>query len=216
VDGTLVDYSTAARPAFEAAAATASALLGQHVSGLDVYYARRSVDEDAEWMTRAVHHIRHESIRRLLDGYGAAEEPRIRSILDAYEDARDRHLTVYPDVVAGLEALAAAGLTVIAASNGNVDLSKVGLADHVHGTHYAEVIGVSKPDPQFFATALANWHIEAHHALVVGDRLDNDYEPARAHGLHAVLLDREGQHASNAEVVRVSALTELAAMIEPA
>ena len=48
--------------------------------------------------------------------------------------------------------------------------------------------------------------------LAVGDRLDNDYEPARAAGLHAVLIDR-AERIADGVVVRVSALTELPGVV---
>jgi 2-haloalkanoic acid dehalogenase type II len=215
VDGTLVDYAQAARPAFEAAAARAMRYTSSAVTALDVYYSRRAVEEEAAWATEPVHRIRHESVRRVLDAHGVAAEPAIRDVLDAYEEARDRHLTIYPDVPDGLAALATAGMTLVAASNGNVNLERVGLAQHITSTHYAEEVGFSKPDPRFFALALERLGIEPHSALVVGDRYDNDYAPAIASGLQAVLVDRPGDFAASTDIIRVSALIEIASMIEP-
>jgi FMN phosphatase YigB (HAD superfamily) len=49
---------------------------------------------------------------------------------------------------------------------------------------------------------------------MVGDRLDNDYEPARGVGMHAVLVDREAR-ASDLDVFRIESLAELRGFIEP-
>jgi putative hydrolase of the HAD superfamily len=55
--------------------------------------------------------------------------------------------------------------------------------------------GFSKPDPHVFrmlATRLRLRGIQPHEALVVGDREDNDIEPARAHGFQTWLLTNNG------------------------
>ena len=126
---------------------------------------------------------------------------------------RDAALTVYPDVSEALATLAAGGLTLIAASNGNVGLDRVGIGRHISATHYAHEVGAQKPDPRFYALALERFGLAPDRVLVVGDRLDNDYEPARAAGLHAVLIDRNDV-VTDASVVRIRALTELPRLIE--
>ena len=45
---------------------------------------------------------------------------------------------------------------------------------------------LAKPDPQIFAAALTRSRCEAEEALMVGDRLDNDIGPAKAHGLKTI------------------------------
>ena len=74
-------------------------------------------------------------------------------------------------------------------------------------------VGAQKPDPRFYALALERFGLAPDRVLVVGDRLDNDYEPARAAGLHAVLIDRNDV-VTDASVVRIRALTELPRLIE--
>jgi putative hydrolase of the HAD superfamily len=49
--------------------------------------------------------------------------------------------------------------------------------------------------------------VGAAEALHVGDSLRDDYEGARAAGLHALLLDRKNQHGDVAE--RIASLAEL-------
>src|SRR5437762_2539134 len=116
VDGTLVDYAQAARPAFEAAAERAMSYTASGVTALDVYYSRRAVEDEPEWAAEPVHRIRHESVRRVLGAHAITDESAIRDVLDAYEEARDLHLTIYPDVHEGLAGMRNAGLTLVAAS----------------------------------------------------------------------------------------------------
>jgi FMN phosphatase YigB (HAD superfamily) len=45
------------------------------------------------------------------------------------------------------------------------------------------LVGVSKPDPAIYELALAQLGVRPEHALMVGDRLDNDITPAARVGL---------------------------------
>lgn len=214
VDGTLVDYGTAAHAAFLAAAACASALAGGEVLAAELFRSRTGLSEDPRWRDRPVATMRHESFRRVLAAHGVEAEAAVGAVMEAYEATRDGALTVYPDVREALGALEALGLTLIAASNGNVDLDRVGIGGHIAATHYAADVGVSKPDPRFFALAAERFGLAPGAALVVGDRFENDYAPARAAGMHAVLVDRKAA-VTDAGIVRVRALTELPGLLAP-
>jgi putative hydrolase of the HAD superfamily len=214
VDGTLVDYGTAAQVAFLAAAERASALVGSEVRASELFRARTGLTEEPGWRDRPVANLRYESFRRVLATHGVTATAAVFTVMQAYEIARDEALVVFPDVRAALGVLEALGLTLIAASNGNVDLDRVGLGRHFSARHYAADIGASKPDPLFFSLALERFGLDPAATLVVGDRIDNDYVPARAAGMHAVLVDRGGL-VDGADMVRVRALTELPMLIEP-
>jgi HAD superfamily hydrolase (TIGR01549 family) len=51
-------------------------------------------------------------------------------------------------------------------------------------------LGVEKPDPRIFLTAVATVGVPAGRCVMVGDRLDNDMIPARAQGMKGVWLLR--------------------------
>lgn len=213
VDGTLVDYGTAVAAAFRAAAARASALAGEDIRAETIERVRTSVTADPAWRVRSVTEQRVEAVRRLLLGYGVDDAEAIASVVAAYEEARDAALTVYADVPDALAELAALGLTLIAASNGNVGLDRVGIGRHIAATHYAHEVGAQKPDPRFYALAIERFGLDPARVLVVGDRYDNDYAPALEAGLHAVLLDRRDA-VQDETVVRIRLLTELPRLIE--
>lgn len=215
VDGTLVDYAGALTAAFAAAAARCSTLARTAISGDELLALRMAVAHEPAWRGRRPSELRYETIRRVLAEHGADSDAAIRTALHDYHVARDASLHVFPDVHAALAALCGLGLTLVAASNGNVDLQAVGLGRYMAGRHYADEVGVAKPDERFFTSALARWGIAPASALVVGDRIDNDYAPARAAGLHAVLLDRRSAVVDPA-VTRVGSLAELPALIAAA
>lgn len=213
VDGTLVDYGTAIRAAFIAAARRASQLAGAEITPQSIDVARRAVVVDPAWRFESITAQRRESVRRVLALSGVVSDAAVYEVVDAYEEARDLALTVYDDVPEALQALADLGVTLIAASNGNVDLNRVGIGRHISDTHYATDIGVSKPDPRFFSAALERFSVPASSGLMVGDRVDNDVAPALAAGMHGVLIDRAGAN-SDAAIYRIAALTELAKLVE--
>jgi FMN phosphatase YigB (HAD superfamily) len=54
----------------------------------------------------------------------------------------------------------------------------------------SEEVGAEKPDPAIFEHALSRAGTPADRCAMVGDRLDNDVEPARRHGMTGVWLLR--------------------------
>uniref|UniRef100_A0ACD5V864 Uncharacterized protein n=1 Tax=Avena sativa TaxID=4498 RepID=A0ACD5V864_AVESA len=58
---------------------------------------------------------------------------------------------------------------------------------------FSGVAGVEKPDRRIYEMALeAAGGVAPHEALHIGDSMSKDYAPARAAGMHALLLDRFG------------------------
>jgi putative hydrolase of the HAD superfamily len=214
VDGTLVDFVGAMRAALRAGAERIGERAGTAVTTQWLWDVRNSVAVDPAWRARSLAEIRHESFRRAYSALDVGDEAAVEELRDLYYRVRDEHMTVFPDVEDGLRALRDLGLPLIAASNGNLDLASVGLDRYFEATHYADEVGFAKPDPAFFASAVERGGGEPSTSLAIGDRLDNDYHPARAAGLHAVLLDRQGA-VTEGEVLRVAALTELPSLIEP-
>lgn len=213
VDGTLVDFETALQAALREAAGAASAHLGTPVTATQLHQSRELVAVDAAWAGRTFRETRDESIRRVLATAGEDAPEAVETIAAAYYAARDANLHAYDDVEGSLGALAERGFTLIAATNGNADLASHGFMAHVAHHQQAEAVGVSKPDPAFFARAVADAGGRTELALSVGDRVENDVTPALAAGLQAVLLDRGGR-APEIEVPRIASLQELVDLVE--
>jgi putative hydrolase of the HAD superfamily len=166
--------------------------------------------EDAGRTLRA---IRDESFRRVLRLHGVANDADAASLSALYYDVRDAALRPFADVEAALGDLDARGFTLVAASNGNAALDRLPIFERFAHLHFAEAAGVAKPDPRFFASALAMSGGRAEVAVSVGDRLENDYHPARAIGMHAVLVDRAGAALGDG-VISIASLAELPSLVE--
>jgi putative hydrolase of the HAD superfamily len=121
--------------------------------------------------------------------------------------------TPYDDAAPALERLRAAGVRRVVVSNWDVSLhevlDRVGLSGLLDGVITSAEAGVSKPDAALFRRGLELAGAQADEALHVGDTLALDYEGARAAGIPAVLLVREGDPPRGIPSVRL--LTELPA-----
>lgn len=119
---------------------------------------------------------------------------------------------VYPEVPEALARLRADGARLAIVSNWDVSLHDVlertGLRPLVDAVVISAVEGVAKPDPAIFAAALQRLGVSAQHATHVGDSVEHDVAGARAAGLQAVLVVRDGG-APPAGVRAIRTLAEL-------
>jgi putative hydrolase of the HAD superfamily len=102
----------------------------------------------------------------------------------------------YPDAAAALERLAELGLRRICVSNWDYALGEVlercGLGERFDAVVTSAAVGARKPDPRIFRAALEAAGCAPQEAMHVGDTPAEDLEGARAAGIRALLLDREG------------------------
>ena len=71
-------------------------------------------------------------------------------------------------------------------------LDRLALAHFFDATIVSALVGVEKPHPRIFETALAALGVEPSRALHVGDSRIDDFEGAQAAGMRALLLSRRG------------------------
>ena len=103
--------------------------------------------------------------------------------------------TLYEDALPVLAELRRHGIKIGLVSNGSRDLDAFvrhhGLdADCAVGSR---AFGRTKPHPEIFRHALALLGVEPEEAAMVGDSYEDDIEGARALGIRAFLLDRDGR-----------------------
>jgi putative hydrolase of the HAD superfamily len=135
-------------------------------------------------------------------------------------DARDVLLgslgfRAFPDAAPALRELRGRGLRLVVVSNWDCSLPQVladaGLLELLDGAVPSAVAGAAKPDPAAFRAALATAGCAPDEAVHVGDSEENDVAGARAAGVRAVLLRRDGGPADG--VPTIAGLGELAAVI---
>jgi 2-haloalkanoic acid dehalogenase type II len=133
--------------------------------------------------------LRQTSIARALAHCGE-DEALAEAAFALFLDHRHR-VDLYPDVPQALAALAARW-PVLALTNGNADLQRIGLAPHFVGNLTARDFGRGKPDPAFFHAACERLGCAPHEVLHVGDDWALDIEGAAAAGLATAWIHRPG------------------------
>jgi putative hydrolase of the HAD superfamily len=126
---------------------------------------------------------------------------------------RHENFDLYDDVLPVLAALRTAGLRIGLVSNSARDVREfarhheldvdAGISSFHHGH--------SKPHASIFRAVLDLLGVEPGEAAMVGDQVADDIEGARAVGMRAILLDRDGFH-SDFEP-RIESLSELPALV---
>jgi HAD superfamily hydrolase (TIGR01509 family) len=213
VDDTLVDFGVALLNAQRAAADRCSALTGVPVTPAELQDARNLVVAEPQWQRAQLADARRESLRRVLAAGGVTEMAAIDEVTEAFFRTRNETMPVYPEVRETLQALRDRGFRLIAASNGNADLSVPGLADYFDSMLFAGDATHLKPDPRFFHQAVAAAGGTPELTIAIGDTPENDYDAAVEAGLQPVLIDREGAFADTS-MLRIASLAELPAMVE--
>jgi putative hydrolase of the HAD superfamily len=108
---------------------------------------------------------------------------------------RAEHFDLFDDALPVLDALRSRGLKLGLLSNTSRDLD-VFVAHHgleVDARLTSRVHGKTKPHETIFRAMLELLGVDAPRAVMVGDDLHDDIEGARAIGMHAWLIDRDGR-----------------------
>jgi putative hydrolase of the HAD superfamily len=174
----------------------------------------RPPQEVAEW-EKSFWRSLVQGIFERLDIWNGIERDRF----DAYFDALFEHFTtasaweIYPDVLPAFERLRRAGSRVGLITNFDGRVFKVieslRLAPLIDSVTIPAQVGAAKPDPALFRHALAINGADAREAVHVGDSLSEDVAGARAAGMGAILLDRNGRHTDVTGVTRITTLDDL-------
>jgi putative hydrolase of the HAD superfamily len=136
-----------------------------------------------------------ERIIRGMGGDGERAHECAVEMTNAWEHAYNFEL--YDDVLPTLAALREHGLKLALVSNTARDLDRF-VAHHrldVDEALSSRAHGRVKPHESIFRAMLERLNVQPVEAAMVGDTLEDDVQGARALGMRAFLLDREGRHA---------------------
>lgn len=133
--------------------------------------------------------LRREAIRALLVQAGhdpALAEPAFEAFF-----AERQRVDLFADALPAL-AFWSARYPVVALSNGNADVHRVGIGAHFYASVSARETGVAKPDARIFEAAARAAGVPPEAVLHVGDDAHLDCTGALAAGMQVAWVNREG------------------------
>lgn len=133
---------------------------------------------------------------------------------EVFFDAR-MQVDLFDDAMPALEFLAAR-FPLVALSNGNADVHRVGIGRYFTASVSAHEFGVGKPDPRIFHAAAQSAGCTAQEVLHIGDDAALDVAGAQAVGMQTVWVNR-AQHAwaqAGGPHLTVSSLEQLVQVLQ--
>jgi HAD superfamily hydrolase (TIGR01549 family) len=196
-----VDF-TLCRPGPELSAERYARVAGRH--GIELDAARYDDAREAAALNLKRHPellhddtIWHRFTEEIFLGMGGSEEIASECATEIEQGWEvSENFELFEDVLPVLEELRRAELRLGLVSNGIRDLQEF-VAHHkldVDAVVGSRAHGYVKPHPTIFQAALEQLGVEPADAVMVGDSIEEDVEGARALGLRAILMDRQGRH----------------------
>jgi 2-haloalkanoic acid dehalogenase type II len=185
-------------------------------SSADVLNIRVSVMEEFTDYQHDFRFLRKKVLERLAAESGYAADL-VEPAFEVFDHARN-DVELFPDVLSNLEALAE-NFTIIALTNGNASLQKIGIDHLFHDAVTATDVGAAKPAREIFEVAIERSGYSAIEILHVGDHPETDVDGAREAGLQTAWMNRKRvdwpDHLHRPDVV-VTTVADLRRLLESA
>jgi len=222
LDDTLLDYSGGAETCWAEACASAAGSLEQARLVEILAASRRAFWDDPERQRRErVNMLRAwtQIAASALEAYGAPAPELAAAIAADFSARRRAIMALFPETLACLTALRAAGVPMALVTNGDATeqrwkIERCALAPFFGAIVIEGELGAGKPDAVVYRTALKALGVApGPDVWMVGDHLEFDVAGAQRFGLRGVWVDRAGVGLPPAATVRpdriVRALDEL-------
>jgi len=204
-------------PAIQAAEKALAHWLGDHAPMTSALFANPAARHDVRQQVLREHpelahdlaSIRRLAIRRSLELAGEPPELAVPAF-DVFYAARNQ-VTLYDDALPAPQWLASR-YPLVALTNGNADLNRIGLTPFFKACITATGLGVGKPDVRAYTAAAMAAGVPIDQVLHVGDDVQLDVLGAMAAGMQAVWVNRTDQlWANDAQLPHeeIDTLTEL-------
>lgn len=204
-------------PTIARAESVLQAWLAEHAPATRALYAEpgalRAIRDRMDQLRPDLRHdlsaLRRESIRLALSHAG--DDPALAEPAFEVFFAERQRVELFEDALPALEYLSSRW-PVVALSNGNADVRRVGLGRYFHASISAREAGVAKPDARIFHQGARAAGADPGDVLHIGDDAQLDGLGALQAGLQTVWLNREGAawpHAGPAPHATVGSLNDL-------
>lgn len=161
----------------------------QRVSQEQLAEIRGSVAAEHPGRSHDFRFLRKEALARVAQMAGYTADL-VEPAFDVFDAARNR-VDFFPDVLPALGALTAR-YRLIALTNGNASLQRIGVRHLFHDVITAVEAGAAKPARPIFEEAVRRSGVSREQILHVGDHPENDVEGARSAGFRVAWMNRNG------------------------
>ncbi|MGA7206911.1 MAG: HAD family hydrolase [Specibacter sp.] len=217
LDNTLFDHLTSARGGLDAFVRSLGVELTSDLSRS--WFEIEQVTYD-RFLTKELNfqEQRRERLRQFLTviGHpGAAGTTELDQMFAIYLRSYVEAWTAFPDAAPTLQMLRSSGVTIGVVTNGNHEqqqkkINRIGIEPLLDIFFSSEQMGHAKPTRSAFVLPCEKMGLSPNEVLYVGDNFRVDIEGARAAGLQAIHLDREGAGQPNT----LRSLTDLILMLK--
>lgn len=173
------------------------AWLGEHCPEVAAAWPIGAMRELREQVFRDNPHLAHDftatrklSLALAFEPHGRGEEW-VERAFEVFYAARNE-VELYPDALDALRSIARRW-PIASVTNGNADLHRIGLGEYFVASVTARNLGVAKPDPAIFRRAATYLDVPTHEVAHVGDDAELDVRGAKAAGMRAIWLNRDGR-----------------------
>ncbi|MEQ8206597.1 MAG: HAD family hydrolase [Woeseia sp.] len=159
--------------------------------------------------------LRRAVLARMAEAAGYSDDF-VDAAFEVFDEQRNT-VRLFADVIPGLERLSQ-DFRVLALTNGNANLEKIGIRHLFYDVITAAEVGAAKPDKRIFAAACKRAGVSAKEILHVGDHPELDVDGARAVGMRAAWVNRIGSAWPEDMLspdITVSTIEELADWLRP-
>jgi len=161
----------------------------ERFSAAEVLEVRASLLREQPHQAHDLSYLRRETIARL--GEAAGYEREMAHEAFALWHAARNEVEPFAEVIPALEILKRR-FRLATLTNGNADLSVIGLAHHFEVTLSAGALGCAKPDPRAYARLADALTLKPAEILFVGDEPHADVVGPRTAGMQTVWVNRGG------------------------
>jgi putative hydrolase of the HAD superfamily len=162
----------------------------QRVSPHDMLQLRLEIANEYPDKSHDFRFLRRRTLARIAVDSGYGEEI-VEAAFEVFDIARNR-IEFFPDVLPALEVLSK-NFRLVAVTNGNANLTKIGIRHLFHDVVTAVDTGFAKPAEPIFAEAVRRAGVSRDSILHVGDHPENDVDGAKSAGLWSAWMNRNGE-----------------------
>ena len=150
---------------------------------------RREVDAEYPDRSHDLTFMRRTVLGRMGEAAGYGTDL-VDAAMEVFNEARNS-VELFPEAKPALAALRRE-YVLIAVTNGNADLERIGIGHLFHDFVSASIAGAAKPARQIFDVAVEAGGAAADQTLHVGDHPEYDVNGARDAGLRTIWVNRDG------------------------